>query len=112
MHNELSYAGWSPRLCLLPMPGTALEGGETSVADGREIYQALPARESMVTVNSIQFTQQLNQLSPYSPQPVLYYCRNTFRCQIDFKYGRIRKQGFDSFCGIELLHRAHRALRG
>ncbi len=43
LHNELSYAGWSPRLvffgCLVP----ALEGGETPVADGRKIYEALPA---------------------------------------------------------------------
>lgn len=43
LHNELSYAGWSPRVvffgCLVP----ALEGGETPVADGREIYEALPA---------------------------------------------------------------------
>ncbi|HSH43166.1 MAG TPA: TauD/TfdA family dioxygenase, partial [Arenicellales bacterium] len=43
LHNELSYAGWSPGVvffgCLVP----ALEGGETHIADGREIYQALPA---------------------------------------------------------------------
>ena len=43
LHNELSYAGWSPRLvffgCLLP----AEEGGQTQVADGREIYRNLPA---------------------------------------------------------------------
>lgn len=43
LHNELSYAGWSPRLlffgCLVP----AREGGETQIADGREIYRALPA---------------------------------------------------------------------
>ncbi|MEQ9488829.1 MAG: TauD/TfdA family dioxygenase [Alphaproteobacteria bacterium] len=43
LHNELSYAGWSPRLvffcCLVP----ALEGGETPVADGRLIYKTLPA---------------------------------------------------------------------
>jgi len=42
LHNELSYAGWSPRLvffgCLLP----AAEGGETQIADGRAIYNAMP----------------------------------------------------------------------
>jgi alpha-ketoglutarate-dependent taurine dioxygenase len=42
LHNELSYAGWSPRLvffgCLLP----ALRGGETPIADGRQIYKAMP----------------------------------------------------------------------
>lgn len=42
LHNELSYAGWSPALvyfgCLVP----AMEGGETPVADGREIYRTLP----------------------------------------------------------------------
>jgi alpha-ketoglutarate-dependent taurine dioxygenase len=41
LHNELSYAGWSPdRLffgCLLP----AESGGETQIADGREIYRRL-----------------------------------------------------------------------
>lgn len=43
LHNELSYAGWSPErvffCCLQP----ALTGGETQVADGRTIYRALPA---------------------------------------------------------------------
>ncbi|SMF41815.1 Taurine dioxygenase, alpha-ketoglutarate-dependent [Tistlia consotensis] len=43
LHNELSYAGWSPdRLffgCLLP----AATGGETQIADGRAVYRALPA---------------------------------------------------------------------
>jgi alpha-ketoglutarate-dependent taurine dioxygenase len=41
LHNELSYAGWSPsRLffcCLVP----AAQGGETHLADGREIYAKL-----------------------------------------------------------------------
>jgi alpha-ketoglutarate-dependent taurine dioxygenase len=44
LHNELSYAGWSPRLvffgCLLP----ALKGGETPIADGRQIYKAMPSK--------------------------------------------------------------------
>lgn len=44
LHNELSYAGWSPRLvffgCLLPSE----TGGETHLADGRKIYKALPER--------------------------------------------------------------------
>ena len=43
LHNELSYARWSPGIvffgCLVP----ADEGGETPVADGRQIYHALPA---------------------------------------------------------------------
>ncbi|MFT5112342.1 MAG: hypothetical protein ACI8P9_001666 [Parasphingorhabdus sp.] len=42
LHNELSYAGWSPRLvffcCFLP----SLRGGETPIADGRQIYAAMP----------------------------------------------------------------------
>lgn len=42
LHNELSYAGWSPSVvffcCLIP----ALEGGETQIADGRVIYRTLP----------------------------------------------------------------------
>jgi len=42
LHNELSYAGWSPDRvffgCLLP----SLTGGETQVADGRQIYDTLP----------------------------------------------------------------------
>lgn len=41
LHNELSYAGWSPdRLffcCLIP----SATGGETHLADGREIYARL-----------------------------------------------------------------------
>ncbi len=42
LHNELSYAGWSPDRvffgCLQPAP----VGGATQVADGRTIYRALP----------------------------------------------------------------------
>jgi len=43
LHNELSYAGWSPDhvffCCLVP----AESGGETPIADGREIYRRLDA---------------------------------------------------------------------
>ena len=43
LHNELSYAGWSPRIvffgCLIP----SAEGGETHIADGRQVYQAIPS---------------------------------------------------------------------
>jgi alpha-ketoglutarate-dependent taurine dioxygenase len=43
LHNELSYAGWSPDriffCCLVP----AESGGETHLADGREIYRRLDA---------------------------------------------------------------------
>ena len=41
LHNELSYAGWSPDRvffgCLVP----ATSGGETQLADGREIFARL-----------------------------------------------------------------------
>ncbi len=41
LHNELSYAGWSPRRvffgCLIPSES----GGETHIADGRQIYTGL-----------------------------------------------------------------------
>ena len=43
LHNELSYAGWSPDRvffgCMVP-PAT---GGETQIADGRQIYRTLPS---------------------------------------------------------------------
>lgn len=42
LHNELSYAGWSPRLVFFGCLKPAATGGETQVADGRKIYQALP----------------------------------------------------------------------
>lgn len=42
LHNELSYAGWSPSLvffgCMLP----STTGGETQIADGRAIYDQMP----------------------------------------------------------------------
>ncbi len=42
LHNELSYAGWSPDRvffgCMIP----AHTGGETHIADGRAIYKAIP----------------------------------------------------------------------
>lgn len=42
LHNELSYAGWSPRLVFFGCLRPALSGGETQVADGREIYRTMP----------------------------------------------------------------------
>lgn len=42
LHNELSYAGWSPSrvffCCLQP----SQTGGETQIADGRRLYASLP----------------------------------------------------------------------
>jgi alpha-ketoglutarate-dependent taurine dioxygenase len=43
LHNELSYAGWSPRLVFFGCLQPSEEGGETQIADGREVYAALPA---------------------------------------------------------------------
>ncbi len=43
LHNELSYAGWSPRLVFFGCLVAAPDGGETPVADGREVYRRLPA---------------------------------------------------------------------
>lgn len=44
LHNELSYAGWSPRLvffgCMIP----SSTGGETQIADGRAIYAQMPTK--------------------------------------------------------------------
>jgi len=42
LHNELSYAGWSPRLVFFGCLQPALAGGETQIADGRALYRALP----------------------------------------------------------------------
>lgn len=41
LHNELSYAGWSPERVFFGCLATAAVGGETPVADGREIYARL-----------------------------------------------------------------------
>jgi alpha-ketoglutarate-dependent taurine dioxygenase len=42
LHNELSYAGWSPRLVFFGCMLAAEHGGETPVADGRLIYRHMP----------------------------------------------------------------------
>lgn len=44
LHNELSYAAWSPAIVFFGCLVAAASGGETHLADGREIYRALPAR--------------------------------------------------------------------
>ena len=44
LHNELSYAGWSPRLVFFGCLQPSLTGGETQIADGREIYRKMPVR--------------------------------------------------------------------
>lgn len=44
LHNELSYAGWSPRLVFFGCLQPSLSGGETQIADGRAIYRAMPER--------------------------------------------------------------------
>lgn len=41
LHNELSYAGWSPDWVFFGSLEPAETGGETQVADGREIYRKL-----------------------------------------------------------------------
>ena len=43
LHNELSYAGWSPDRVFFGCLQPSETGGETQVADGRRIYHALPA---------------------------------------------------------------------
>jgi len=43
LHNELSYAGWSPRLVFFGCLLAAEDGGETQIADGRQIYEAIPS---------------------------------------------------------------------
>jgi alpha-ketoglutarate-dependent taurine dioxygenase len=60
LHNELSYAGWSPErvffCCLLPSE----TGGETPVADGREIYARLdPEIRDRFELNGITYLQHL-----------------------------------------------------
>lgn len=60
LHNELSYAGWSPdRLffcCLIPSE----TGGETHLADGREILGALdPAVRGRFEARGVTYLQHL-----------------------------------------------------
>ncbi|NND76389.1 MAG: TauD/TfdA family dioxygenase [Ilumatobacter sp.] len=60
LHNELSYAGWSPdRLffcCLTPSE----TGGETPVADGREVYARLdPAIRDRFETRGVTYLQHL-----------------------------------------------------
>ena len=42
LHNELSYAGWSPRLVFFGCLQPSVTGGETHIADGRKIYDQMP----------------------------------------------------------------------
>ncbi len=44
LHNELSYAGWSPNLIFFGCLQPSLTGGETHIADGRTIYERMPPR--------------------------------------------------------------------
>ena len=43
LHNELSYAGWSPRLVFFGCLQPAAQGGETPLADSRAVYREMPA---------------------------------------------------------------------
>ncbi len=60
LHNELSYAAWSPDrvffCCLTP----AQTGGETHIADGREMYRRLdPAVRDRVEDKGVTYLQHL-----------------------------------------------------
>lgn len=44
LHNELSYAGWSPDRVFFGCLEPAGSGGETQIADGREIYRRIDPR--------------------------------------------------------------------
>ncbi|NNC99823.1 MAG: hypothetical protein HKN85_06555 [Gammaproteobacteria bacterium] len=41
LHNELSYAGWSPQRVMFGCLVAPLTGGQTHLADGRQVYRAL-----------------------------------------------------------------------
>ena len=41
LHNELSYAGWSPERVFFGCMQPPSQGGETQLADGREIFRSL-----------------------------------------------------------------------
>jgi hypothetical protein len=60
LHNELSYAGWSPNrvffCCVVPSE----TGGETHLADGRQIYSRLdPAVRSRFEARGVTYLQHL-----------------------------------------------------
>jgi Taurine catabolism dioxygenase TauD, TfdA family len=42
LHNELSYSGWWPTLLLFCCVSPVSQGGQTKIADGRQVYTLLP----------------------------------------------------------------------
>lgn len=60
LHNELSYAGWSPDRVMFGCLQASETGGETHLADGRLIYQTLdPAVQHRFNDKGITYWQHL-----------------------------------------------------
>ena len=60
LHNELSYAGWSPDRLFFWCMIAAETGGETHLADGREIYRRLdPAVRERFEERGVTYLQHL-----------------------------------------------------
>ena len=60
LHNELSYAGWSPDRVFFCCLVTSRSGGETQIADGRRIYNSLdPEVRDRFENNGVTYLQHL-----------------------------------------------------
>ena len=69
LHNELSYAGWSPDRVFFGCLQPAATGGETHVADGREIYRRLdPKIRKDFENKGVTYIQHLRDRSVSGPQ--------------------------------------------
>lgn len=60
LHNELSYAGWSPEMVFFGCLQPSESGGQTHIADGRVIYDALdPVIRERFESRNITYLQHL-----------------------------------------------------
>ena len=60
LHNELSYAGWSPERLFFGCLVAAASGGETPIADGRGIYARLnPTIRDRFEAHGVTYLQHL-----------------------------------------------------
>ena len=69
LHNELSYAGWCPDRVFFGCLQPADAGGETQIADGRAVYQALdPEVRTRFESRGVTYLQHLPDES-FGPGP-------------------------------------------
>jgi len=111
LHNELSYAGWSPDRVFFGCLQPAATGGETHVADGREIYRRLdPKIRKDFENKGVTYIQHLRDRSVSGPGKSWQETFESTRREQAENYLKTSKMGFEWTADGIKTHAFHQAI--